>query len=166
MKNFYRISQGHDVTSLQNAISHDFWSHYDNSGVDVAALRKPETETSKECVDQPILTMIPEAIPYIFGLMSKLRGERLGTALLVKLAPGRCILPHADMEGMEKYYNRFHLVLQTNPLVSFHAGNEEVHMAQGDIWWFDHTAIHSVYNNGTTDRVHLIVDIKVRNLHV
>lgn len=166
MKNFFRLSQGHDVSSLKNAIGINFWSEYPTNGLDLQILRKPIHESAKECKDQPILHVLPEALPYIFGLMAKVRGERLGTVLLVKLSPGRSILPHKDMEGMDKYYDRFHIVLQSNPQVSFHADDEEVNMCEGDIWWFNHTSMHSVYNNGTTDRVHLIIDIKLRNAHV
>jgi hypothetical protein len=33
-------------------------------------------------------------------------------------------------------------------------------MRPGEAWWFNHRLMHSVVNNGTEDRVHLIIDYR------
>ncbi len=33
-------------------------------------------------------------------------------------------------------------------------------MKAGEAWWFDNSQEHEVVNNGITDRIHLIVDIR------
>jgi hypothetical protein len=32
-------------------------------------------------------------------------------------------------------------------------------MKPGEIWWFNNQALHSVANEGTEDRIHIIVDV-------
>ena len=158
MKNFVRIKQGLDISPLLYAVSKLQTSE---DTMEVLRLRLPESDGATECISQPVLQELSEAIPYIFGLMSLVRGERLGTVLLTLVKPGGRILPHADMKGMDKYYDRFHIVLQSNPEVLFRAGDERVYMAAGEVWWFDHTVEHEVQNHGICNRIHLIVDIKL-----
>ncbi|MFN2328570.1 MAG: aspartyl/asparaginyl beta-hydroxylase domain-containing protein [Chromatocurvus sp.] len=39
------------------------------------------------------------------------------------------------------------------------AGDEEVRMQEGELWWFDNRQIHEAYNDGDENRVHLIFDL-------
>ena len=60
-----------------------------------------------------------------------------------------------------EYYERYHIVLSGHPGSIFRAGDEQVTMLTGEVWWFDNTKEHEVINNSADDRIHLIVDIKV-----
>lgn len=54
---------------------------------------------------------------------------------------------------------RFHLPLIVDlDNVFFLIEGEEVKMRPGELWWLDHYRPHAVINNGTTDRVHFIID--------
>jgi len=33
-------------------------------------------------------------------------------------------------------------------------------MATGQVWWFQHRALHSVENGSADDRIHLMIDIR------
>ncbi|MEL6920992.1 MAG: aspartyl/asparaginyl beta-hydroxylase domain-containing protein [Pseudomonadota bacterium] len=39
------------------------------------------------------------------------------------------------------------------------AGDEEVRMKTGELWWFDNKAEHEAMNDSETDRIHLIFDL-------
>jgi len=32
-------------------------------------------------------------------------------------------------------------------------------MQVGELWWFDNNAMHEAYNDGDTDRIHMIFDL-------
>ena len=113
-----------------------------------------------ENVDQPAFKSLPEARPLVFNLMAAVQGERLGRVMINKLNPGGVIYPHADTPAHAEYWDRFHIVLQSSPGANFRSGDEWVHMATGDIWWFNNSVEHEVINNSATDRIHMIVDIR------
>ena len=124
-----------------------------------------------QCVNYPAFAQLPEAIPLVFQLMNRVQGEHLGRVLIAKMNPGTIIPTHNDIipEATEAfpnkiapalYYDRYHIVLKSNPGVIFKAGDEQVYMATGEVWWFDNTQEHEVINNSADDRIHLIVDIR------
>jgi hypothetical protein len=113
-----------------------------------------------ENVDQPVFKSLPEARPLVFNLMAAVQGERLGRVMINKLNPGGVIYPHTDTPEHAEYWDRFHIVLQSSPGTNFRAGDEWVHMATGDIWWFNNRIEHEVINNSATERIHMVVDIR------
>lgn len=113
-----------------------------------------------ENVDQPVFKLLPEARPLVFGLMAAVQGERLGRVIINKLKPGGVIYAHRDTQAHAEYWDRHHIVLQSQPGVVFRAGNERVYMATGEIWWFDNSEEHEVINNSADDRIHMVIDIR------
>lgn len=113
-----------------------------------------------ESINYPALAALPQARPLIFWLMARAEGERLGRCLITRVKPGCRIAPHEDGGEHAAYYERFHIVLQSNDHSRFACGDEEVIMQAGEIWWFDNSKMHAVYNDGAVDRIHLIVDIR------
>lgn len=113
-----------------------------------------------ENIDYPAYGALPEARPLVMGLMARVDGERLGRVMVNKIAPGGQIFPHVDTKSHTDYYSRFHIVLQSAPGVTFRAGDEEIYMPTGSIWWFDNAQEHEVINNSADDRIHMIVDIR------
>ena len=90
----------------------------------------------------------------------RLTGARqVGCVALFSLKASACIPEHADAEVYRDPVSRWHLPIITNPSCWIESGGERVHMAAGDLWWFDHAARHSCGNDGTSDRVHLIIDV-------
>lgn len=114
-----------------------------------------------ESVWYSAIDKLPHALDLIFGLMTMVKGERLGRALITKLPAGKCIEPHEDGGSHAAYYERFHIPLQSYPGSLFRCGDETVHMSAGEVWWFNNSIEHEVINNSAEDRIHLIVDIKV-----
>jgi aspartyl/asparaginyl beta-hydroxylase (cupin superfamily) len=83
----------------------------------------------------------------------------LGRAKLVALPAGRRVYPHIDRGRYYQLHDRYHLVLRS-PLGSWlRAGDEEVRMQEGELWWFDNRQIHEAHTDGEEDRIHLIFDM-------
>jgi aspartyl/asparaginyl beta-hydroxylase (cupin superfamily) len=83
----------------------------------------------------------------------------LGRAKLVLLPAGRRVYPHIDRGRYYQLHDRYHLVLRSSRGSWLKAGNEEVRMQEGELWWFDNRQIHEAHNDGTQDRIHLIFDL-------
>lgn len=122
-----------------------------------------------ECIDFPAFAKLPQARQIIFDLMRLVEGERLGRVLITRLGPGKQIPPHVDggdrsgVSGgtqITSYYSRYHVGLQVLPGVQFRAGNEYAPMISGDVWWFDNSQEHEVFNASADDRLTMIVDIR------
>lgn len=176
---FDRIAQGVDVIPLLHAATRqpalwnastlrtrhpgtahrevdDIWLRFNDIG-DPACVADDH-----ESIDYPAFSLLPQARPLIFDLMRRVEGERLGRVLITRLPPGGRIYPHEDGGAHAAYYDRYQVALQGLPGSVFRAGGEQVFMASGEVWWFDNSQTHEVINNSADDRVHMIVDIRVR----
>ncbi len=115
-----------------------------------------------ECIDYPAYSILGEARNLVMALMAYVQGERLGRVMINKIAPGGRIYPHADTPEHTDYYTRFHIVLQSGAGCFIRAGDEQLEMRGGDVFWFNNKLEHEVVNNSYTDRISMVVDIKVR----
>jgi hypothetical protein len=186
MKNFLQLAAGLDVLPLLLAIKRrpELWKEdtylrdYPQGPfgeIESIMLRFPtkgvyETEAEMqnhlstydqhENIDYPAYKILSEARPLVMSLMSRVGGERLGRVMINKIAPGGKIFPHVDTKSHTDYYSRFHIVLQSQPGVSFRSGDEQIYMGTGEAWWFDNSQEHEVINNSADDRIHMIVDVR------
>jgi hypothetical protein len=123
------------------------------------------------CVNYPAFAKFPEALPTVFGLMTRVNGEHLGRVFISRMAPGVCIPPHSDRIPPAEaafpgkvppavYYERYQIALKAQPGIVFRAEDESVFMAAGEIWWFDNCVEHEVINNSDDDRISMVVDIR------
>jgi len=186
MKNFLQVATGLDILPLELAIKRrpalwredTYLRDYPQGPfgeIESIMLRFPvksvyetEEEVKKhfstydqhESIDYPPYKQLPEARILIMQLMARVAGERLGRCMINKISPGGRIFPHADTTAHAEYYDRFHIVIASNDKSMFRAGDEIVNMRAGDVWWFDNSIEHEVRNDGDSDRIHLIVDIR------
>lgn len=186
MKHFCRIATGLDVTPLRLALARrpELWKEdtylrdYPQgpfADMESIMLRFPvkgvyETEKEvqdhlskydpHESVDYPPYKLLPEARPLVMNLMHYVGGERLGRVMINKLRCGGRIFPHADTPAHAEYYSRFHVVLTSTPGVVFRCADEQAYMAPGEAWWFNNKLEHEVINNGSDERIHMIVDVR------
>jgi hypothetical protein len=191
LNNFQKVATGVDVIPLLVAIKRQpelwqedsFLRHYPQGPfgeVESIMLRFPEKvelETEEqlnlykanmlpgfdqhESIDYPAYSVLPEARQLIMNLMAYVKGTRLGRCIINKVNPGGRIFPHADSPEHAGYWQRFHIVLESQPGNVFRAGDEQIHMQQGEIWWFENQVEHEVINNSAESRIHLVVDIRV-----
>lgn len=192
MRNFHLIASGVNVSPLLLAIKRkpEMWKEDtylrdypqgpfgDTETIMLRFPKKTVVETEKEIeeygksdsqhenIDYPAFAYLPEARRIVFGLMAEVEGERLGRVMINKLKPGGSIFPHCDTPVHADYYSRHHVVLQTSPGSNFRCGDEYATGSlsePGSIWWFNNKLEHEVLNNGSCDRIHMIIDIKTRN---
>jgi quercetin dioxygenase-like cupin family protein len=103
-------------------------------------------------------TPVLERMPYIQQILASWECEQEAVRLL-SLAPGSVIKPHKDPGcGYSDGQFRIHIPIITNPGVHFTIEDEQLHLAAGECWYLDFSATHSIVNNGSTARVHLIID--------
>jgi quercetin dioxygenase-like cupin family protein len=173
MRNFKLVTSGIDPTPLLALIAdhESLWreitirqSYADSAHRDTETifLRAPVTLVDVLNVldsrDMPAIQVLAPALLPIMGRLTEvLQLRELGRTMLVKLKAGGRITPHFDAGAYARYFARFHYVLTSTPECRFTVGDETVHMAPGDLWWFDHQIDHHVENDGP-DRIHLIFD--------
>ncbi len=87
----------------------------------------------------------------------------LGRGKIVRLMPGRRVYPHIDRGEYYRVRDRYHLILQSAAGSYLKAGDEEVRMAEGELWWFDNNQMHEAHNDGEAERIHIIFDMLPRH---
>jgi len=86
------------------------------------------------------------------------------TCVLTKLPAFKAIDLHYDRGNFFKETNRVHIPIQTNSEVEFVVADERVNMQVGEMWEINNSEkLHGVFNNGNTDRIHLMIDWKPFN---
>ena len=94
---------------------------------------------------------------------AKAEGGLLSRAKIVCLPAGCRVYPHIDRGDYYRLRTRYHLVLRSAKGSWLKAGNEEVRMREGELWWFDNKQIHEAVNDGDQDRIHMIFDLLPRS---
>lgn len=133
-------------------------------------LRGPSVQTVHaifneiEAFDYPALKELPESYPLIKRLCDTVNAREIGRIMIVSLAPDGFITPHCDEGKYADHYERFHIVLATNPHCWFQCNHSEdeaefVRMKVGEAWWFNHKREHTFMNEGKDHRIHLIADL-------
>ena len=79
-------------------------------------------------------------------------------ANLVRMEAGGEITDHTDNNFSLVHSHRIHIPILTNDQVGFSVGKETINMREGDVYEINNRRIHSVRNEGSDDRVHLIMD--------
>lgn len=87
----------------------------------------------------------------------------LGRAKIVCLPAGKRVYPHIDRGAYYRARNRYHFVLRSTKGSWLKAGDEEMRMHEGELWWFDNDQMHEAFNDGDEDRIHMIFDMLPRS---
>lgn len=103
--------------------------------------------------EQCLLELIEEA--------AKAYGYRNGIAtrvMLANLPPKSFIAPHTDGNKTGSIPHKIHIPILTNEDSFFYVDGEKFHLEEGKAYEVNNSAKHSVVNNGTTGRIHLIFE--------
>ena len=88
----------------------------------------------------------------------------LDAVRLMRLGPGSEIREHRDHDLSAEYgAARLHLPLSTSSTVEFRVNGTAVDMRPGEYWYLRLSDPHAVFNRGTDDRIHLVVDVRVND---
>jgi hypothetical protein len=97
------------------------------------------------------------ACPYLMQVLDALGGT-WGRSRLMRLSGDAEVTPHVDTDYYWRDHMRVHVPIVTQPTVRFLCGDEQVNMAAGECWIFDTWSLHSVHNDATRARIHLVAD--------
>jgi len=115
------------------------------------------------CQWYPAWHALPHLRPIVFGLMARLEAVELGGVLITRVPGGQQVAPHDDRGRWhpEFFRTKAYLPLASNDRCYSTCGNERVVMKVGEVWLFDNLETHSTVNEGETDRITLIVSMRV-----
>ncbi|MEL7013934.1 MAG: aspartyl/asparaginyl beta-hydroxylase domain-containing protein [Pseudomonadota bacterium] len=100
----------------------------------------------------------PLACGFIEDVAAELDAD-MSRAKIVCLPAGRKVYPHIDRGEYYRLRGRYHLILKSSAGSWMKAGDEEVRMQEGELWWFDNDQMHEAHNDGDEDRIHIIFDL-------
>jgi hypothetical protein len=81
----------------------------------------------------------------------------------VALKPGGVILPHYDGGVYADHFERFHICV-TSPILNWFSCEDELRFPKrGDVFFFNHRVTHQAGNPSDKERVHLIVDVTLKD---
>lgn len=139
----------------------DIWVRYpDLTNYTISNLH--EIQDDSACIDYPAMHEIPCLKSFIDAVVAKAGGAGLDRVLITNLKSGGRILPHVDEGTAAATHDRYHVVLDSDDGNTFRAGDETVSMKTGEIWFFDNKKEHEVHNNSRRGRVHLIIDLNMK----
>lgn len=95
-------------------------------------------------------------VDYVYNLYTDhkmVRGE------IVNLKPGKSLSPHIDIHWFHKESKRVHVPIITNDASFLTFEDRNYHLDVGKIYEINNRIMHSGFNNGTSDRVHVIIDM-------
>lgn len=98
---------------------------------------------------QPLIMEISTMFPDLI----KVRGE------VVNLLPGKELTPHIDNYWFHANSRRIHIPICTNKDSFQIFEDREVHLDVGSMYEINNRILHSACNRGSSDRIHLIVDL-------
>ena len=148
-----------DVPGSPHAASEDIWLRF----------RPREELTSPAAYGEPHFAafwpawyQMPALRPIVFGIMARVQAVYLGGILLTRIPAGASILPHVDRGWHPEWNNiKCYVILRANARCVNRCGDESVVMAPGEAWLFRNDITHSVENHGDTERIALIVTMRV-----
>jgi mannose-6-phosphate isomerase-like protein (cupin superfamily) len=119
----------------------------------------PDVVGDEEYMDTSFMVACPAIKVLVNGLECPVLSVRL-----LNLKIGAVIKPHRDHElAFEKGEARLHFPIFTNDKVAFYIEEQHVRMHEGECWYINANLTHRVSNNGSTDRIHLVIDCKVND---
>lgn len=154
-----RHSQRTKAMGSPHAASQDIWLRYRA----FEELTSPDKYNEPhEAVFYPAWRDLPSLHDIVADLYVRVDASRLGGLLITRIKAGNKILPHRDSGWHPEFYNcKVYLPVQANDQCVNYCGDEEMVIKAGDAVSFNNLITHSVDNNGTTDRITLIVCMKV-----
>jgi mannose-6-phosphate isomerase-like protein (cupin superfamily) len=147
-----------------NWTEHFNTSHYNGSWT-VLPLRTPggtdsilpDLINADNFEDHPNMLLFPS----VKAIIKEMRCEIMSVRML-NLTAGSVIKQHRDADlAFEKGEARLHIPIHTNADVDFFINNERITMSEGECWYINANLPHRVANNGSMDRIHLVIDCKV-----
>lgn len=147
-------------------IEHEDWFTYDyrNSKSNMQNCRSIMLRHSSEYAtdtirEMPLFKKFEPELMNVLKVLKLFYSYSEYVAFLVTLQPGGTIGDHFDSGEFLERIHRIHIPIVTNANCFYRVDGEKVNMQVGKIYEIDNTRIHGVENNGTQERIHLIVNL-------
>lgn len=113
----------------------------------------------------PAWHALPHLRPLVFSLMARLEAVQLGAIFITRVPSGQQVKPHDDRGRWhpEFFTTKAYIPLATNSQCYSTCEDEKIVMGIGECWLFDNLKTHSTVNEGATDRITLIVAMRVES---
>ncbi len=108
-------------------------------------------------------TVFLKESPYLQEILQQFKCPLMAVRLL-KLNAGSVIKEHRDAElCFEQGEIRLHIPITTHPDVAFYLDKERMPLREGECWYMNFNLPHSIINNSSINRVHLVIDAVVND---
>ena len=84
---------------------------------------------------------------------------KVGRTLYIDLPAGCEVTKHVDNGYYLMNTHRCHIPILTNDDVDFYLGDETINMKAGTCYEINNAGLHGVNNRGSSNRIHLLIDI-------
>lgn len=119
-------------------------------------LREPASynEPFAELDWYPAIADLPAARGLLMNIMQRVGATAMGGALITRVPPGGQVKPHNDVVSWHATWFglKVYAVIRTNPNVVNWVDGESFVPNAGDVFAYDNTKMHAVYNEGAEDR--------------
>ena len=103
---------------------------------------------------------LPHAKRLCLDVMALVGGERLGGVFITKLPPGGKIKSHIDGGWHAKYYDKYYVPIKNVKGSVFGFIDGDIDAVVGEVWKFDNSIPHWVFNNSNSERIAMVICIK------
>lgn len=100
-----------------------------------------------------------ELVDPLIKYLEKIHDGRVAKTVFIKLPPAKNVHKHVDFGDYLESIRRHHVAIATNKDVAFIINGKKKNMSVGEIWEVNNNKEHQVWNDGSTDRIHLMIDI-------
>jgi hypothetical protein len=119
----------------------------------------------EDSIDFPVLKNLYPYLESFFLYVEKKYEGKVCRAILTKQNPYSVIPVHLDRDFTFTHTHRIHVPIFTNETTFFKCGTKTVNMKVGKTYEINNQLEHSVVNNGSDYKIHLIVDV-IENRHI
>lgn len=102
---------------------------------------------------------LTELVSPIVKSLESIHDGKVGKCVFIKMPAHKSVGQHRDSLDYLGAVRRHHIAIVTNENVIFFVNNESKNMKVGECWEINNNLLHSVENNGDSDRIHLMIDI-------
>ena len=135
--------------------NYDVMGEYDKEEGRASIMKPAVSEWYPEALALPAAKDMAEEVCRTVGAI------QMGGHYVIKLAAGKKVYPHADFSWHSTYYNKYMVILKSQPGVLFGWDRSGVFTPEtGDLWNFENDTVHWVRNDSDEDM--LIATFSVR----
>lgn len=104
-------------------------------------------------------SVMADLVSPIVKSLESIHDGKVGKCIFIKMPAHKSVGEHMDRMDYLGAVRRHHIAITTNEEVLFFVNKEPKHMRVGECWEINNSRLHSVENNGESDRIHLMIDI-------